>query len=159
MMQRYRVLRVTSTTLAGLLWMVSHSTAQHQHSQPAHRAPQASAATPQEQALEVGKKGDVEFRTETIVGDLRLTPGRYQVQHRVDGADHFVHFTELTKADPHPHWGSGGGATKAHPGEVKCRLEPLEKKVSTTTVHTTQEGDARRVTRLLVRGENVAHLF
>ena len=52
---------------------------------------------------------------------MPLKAGRYQNQHRVDGADHFVHFTELTKGPPHL---SGG-----------------------------------RVTKVLSRGKNVAHVF
>lgn len=116
-----------------------------------------SAPENAEQALKVGKKQDVEFTVETLVGEMRLKPGRYVLQHRVDGSDHFVHFTEVAKAVPAS--GTGGGATKAHPGEVKCGLEPLEKKVKQTTVYMAEEGEARRVTKVLIRGENVAHVF
>ncbi len=158
MMRTNRVPSVTSSAVAGLLWIVGPwAAAQHQHPQPADRPPQASAPAPQEKTLKVGKKDDVEFHVETIVGDLKLKPGRYQIQHRVEGSDHFVHFTELTKGNPY--WRSGGGAPKAHPGEIKCRLEPLEKKVSATAVVTVREGEAARVTRVLIGGENVAHVF
>jgi hypothetical protein len=102
-----------------------------------------------EKSLRVGKKGDVRFDTETLVGDLRLKPGSYQLQHRVDGSDHFVFFTEVTKA----------GSTVAHAGEVKCRLEGLDHKASTTSVYTREEGTSRRVTKVLIGGENVAHVF
>ena len=102
-----------------------------------------------EKTIKVGKKGDVKFDVETLVGDLRLKPGRYQIQHRTDGPDHFVHFTEVTKT----------GSTVAHPGEVKCRLETLDDKVPFTAVYTRQEGASERVTKVLIGGENVAHLF
>ncbi len=106
--------------------------------------------------LKVGKTGDITFRTETKVGDLTLEPGRYKFQHRVEGENHFVHFTEWSK--PYSYYETAGGP-KAHPGEVKCKLEPLAKKVSGTKVYTTADGGARRVTRIEVGGENVAHIF
>jgi hypothetical protein len=106
--------------------------------------------------LKVGKTGDVSFSDETKVGEVTLKPGRYKLQHRVEGEDHFVHFTEWSK--PYPYYETTGGP-KAHPGEVKCKLEPLAKKVSRTTVWTTAEDGTRRVTRVEVGGENVAHVF
>jgi hypothetical protein len=41
-----------------------------------------------EKAIKVGEKGDVRFDIEKLVGDLRLKPGRYQIQHRTDSPDH-----------------------------------------------------------------------
>lgn len=76
-----------------------------------------------------------------------LRPGRYTFQHRVEGEGHFVHFTEL------------GGTAKAHPGEVSCRLEPLGAKAKRTAVYTSTEGGITRITKIVVAGENVAHLL
>ena len=121
--------------------------AQHEHSD----------AGKGEQVLKVGKTGEIEFANETKVGNLTLKPGKYQFQHRVEGSDHFVHFTQVTKAGLYS--GSGGGAPKAHPGEVKCKVEPLSKKISRTTIYSKKENGFYRVTRLEVRGENAAHLL
>jgi hypothetical protein len=74
----------------------------------------------------------------------------------VEGSDHFVHFTEVSKPS---YTGSGGGEVEAHPGEAKCRVEPLEKKASRTAVYTKKEGETVRVQRVLIAGENVAHIF
>ncbi len=115
----------------------------------------SALAAEKEQILKVGKKAEVIFRTETRVGELTLKPGSYMVQHRVEGSDHFVHFTERTKE--YPYYRSG--LPKAHPGEVKCRLEPLKAKASQTTVHLMKEDGVMRVTKIIIRGENVAHLF
>jgi len=159
-MQVKRFVRSMIAVTSGLLWTVAaEAAAQHQHTPPADSRPAAQAAAPEkaEHALKVGKKDDVEFTVETLVGEMRLKPGRYVLQHRVDGSDHFVHFTEVTKGIPVS--GAGGGATKAHPGEVKCRIEPLDKKVSNTAVYTLKEGDTVRVTKVLIAGENVAHIF
>ncbi|MEZ5398809.1 MAG: hypothetical protein R2729_04015 [Bryobacteraceae bacterium] len=117
--------------------------AQHEH-----------AAQP-EKALKVGKTGEVTFDKETKVGDMTLKPGRYKFQHRVEGSDHFVHFTEWTK--PYPSYETG--TAKAHPGEMKCRIEPLSKKVSQTTIYTRSEDGINRLTKVEVGGENVAHIF
>ncbi len=156
MKKKSRHVEFILASLAGLLWIAGPAAAQHQHSQPADAGAKATTAAKDEQTLKVGKKADLEFGVETAVGEMWLKPGRYQIQHRVDGADHFVHFTEVTKALPS---GSAGGRPIAHPGEVKCRLEPLEKKASTTTVYTTKEGEGRRVVKVLIDGENVAHVF
>ncbi len=116
-----------------------------------------STAAEHEHTLKVGKKGDVTFAKETKVGDLTLKPGRYTFQHRVEGDDHFVHFTEVTKGSAYS--GAGGGVPKAHPGEVKCKLEPLSKKVESTTLYYDTEGGVNRLIKVEVAGENVAHLF
>ncbi len=117
--------------------------------------PSAGSAAEQEQGLKVGKKGDVTFRQETKVGEMTFKPGRYRFQHRVEGDEHFVHFTEWTQ----PYAPGGAAGPVAHPGEVRCRIEPLGKKASQTAVYTISEGGARRVTKVVVRGENVAHIF
>jgi len=158
-MQAKRFMPSTIAAVSGLLWTVAGgAAAQHQHTPPADSRPAAQPLAPEnaEQALKIGKKGDVEFRVQAVVGEMRLEPGRYQMQHRAEGDAHFVHFTEVSKGLPS---GGGGGVPKAHPGEVQCRLEPLDKKVSSTTIYTVTEGEARRVTKALIRGENVAHIF
>jgi len=112
-------------------------------------------AAQHEHALKVGKTGEVTFDKETRVGDLAFKPGRYKFQHRVEGSEHFVYFVEWTKSHP-----SGSlGTPTPHPGEVKCRIEPLSRKVLQTKVYTVDEGTAKRLTKVEVRGENVAHLF
>lgn len=153
-----RVNRFAQTTIGALCGLLLAGplarAAQHQHpsSPDSHSGMQPvmpEKAEKGEKAIKVGKKGDVTFNVETLVGDLRLKPGRYQVQHRTDGPDHFVHFKEVAKA----------GRTVADAGEVRCRLETLDHKMSVTEVHTREEGGSARVTKVLIRGENVAHLF
>lgn len=112
-------------------------------------------AAGKEHEMKVGKKGETTFDKETMVGDLTLKPGRYTFQHRVEGDDHFVHFTEVTKGVGY----GGGSAPKSHPGEVKCRLETLPAKAGQTTLYYNDEGGVHRLTRIEVAGENVAHLF
>ena len=117
----------------------------------------AQEHSPHESDIKVGKKGEVTFNSETKVGELTFIPGRYALQHRVDGADHFIHFTRLTGENPY-HRSSPTFPT-AHPGEVPCKLEPQPSKVSQTTIVTKKEDGENRVVRVLIAGENVAHLF
>ena len=83
-----------------------------------------------EQVVKVSKKGEITFSQDTQVADLTLKAGHYQMQHRVDGTDHMIHFTEL-KGGHNPYYPSGPTGT-AHPGEVKCRLEPMSAKAKQT---------------------------
>lgn len=115
------------------------------------------ATAADQQVIKVGKKGEIQFNQETQIGDLMLKPGHYQMQHRLDGADHVVHFTELKMAH-NPYYPSGPTG-EAHPGDVKCRLETMDKKASQTAVTVSTEGGARRITRIEIQGENVAHVF
>lgn len=143
----------TSVGLGGLLCMAGPAIAQEP--QPAADKSSQASATSGEETLKVGKKDDVEFREETLVGEMRLKPGHYQVQHRVEGSDHFVHFTEVGKSSHYDR-----GVDQGHPGNLKCRLEPLPDKVKETTVHYVRgESGSWKITKVLIRGENAAHVF
>lgn len=131
--------------------------AQHDHGTQAGHKGEHTQIAKGEQALKVGRTGEIDFTNQTKVGNLTLQPGKYQFQHRVEGSDHFVHFTQVTKVNPSS--GIGGGVPKAHPGEVKCTVEPLSKKISRTTIYSKKENGFSRVTRMEVRGENAAHLL
>lgn len=115
------------------------------------------AVAGQTESIKVGKKGDITLSKETKVGDVTLKPGHYQMQHRVVGTDHMIHFTELKGMD-NPYYPAGPTGV-AHPGEMKCRLEPMATKASKTAVYVEDEGGVRRITKIEIRGENVAHVF
>ncbi|GMR24108.1 MAG: hypothetical protein BMS9Abin37_2607 [Acidobacteriota bacterium] len=99
----------------------------------------------------VGKKGTMHLTTETRVGDLVLEPGRYQFQHHVEGSEHYIEFTGVTKYTDRKIKGVGGRA--------RCRLEPLSAKASSTAVSSAKQDGIVRITRVRVSGENVAHVF
>src|SRR3990170_3984714 len=156
-MQRTRVLTLTSSVLAGLLWLTGlPAGAQHSHPQPAGRTPEASTATPGEQELKVGKSDDLEFAKEVRVGEVTLKPGKYRIQHRVEGADHFVRFEHLVITTPSAQkLGTGLAVPAGKAGEIKCRLEPLDAKAQTTTLHLLNEAGGQRLLKVLIRGEKV----
>lgn len=98
-----------------------------------------------DQALEVGKKREVTFSSATQVGDVLLKPGKYILQHHIDGADHVLRFAALSN--------------KNSSGEVKCTVEPLEKKVTQTTMRLQNTGTSLRLVQVQLAGENVAHVL
>lgn len=113
-----------------------------------------------EQVIKVGKKGDVSFNEPTQVGDVTLPAGHYVFQHRVSGNDHFVKFVGAKEMH---HSGSvmttpmqvGPTTTK----DIKCTVEPLNQKVKETAIFSDNSSGMRKVTRIEIAGENVAHVF
>lgn len=136
--------RVGSLFVAVLAWTLLFAAASAQ-------------AVGQDHVMKIGKKGETTFSQETIVGNITLKPGDYVFRHKVVGADHFISFTKVSEADSYGV--NGGGIPEGHPGMIKCRIEPLNKKVSETTVYIDTSGGVQRISKIEVAGENVAHLF
>lgn len=119
--------------------------------------------------LAVGQKGEITLTTQTMIADITLKPGRYYIEHRVEEtlqprrvAAHFIHFTEMTPKEHQKRQAARdalGEYAVAHPGEIQCELEALPKNASKTTVFTTTENGIRRITRIEIAGENMAHIF
>jgi hypothetical protein len=118
------------------------------------------AAAADQQVIKVGKKGEVVFDQPTQVGDVTLSPGHYVIQHRVSGEDHFVKFVgakEMQHSGTTMTMPMQIGATTSK--EIKCAVEPLNQKATQTAVHIDTSSGSRKVTRIEVAGENVAHVF
>ena len=113
-------------------------------------------AAAQDQVIKAGKKADIQLSQETKVGDVILKPGHYQIQHRVSGSDHFVQFVQYKG---HKTINASGPADIVDAGEIKCSVEPLGKKANETAVTVNTAGGERRITRVEIRGDNVAHVF
>lgn len=130
-----------------------------QHGHPGHGTPQHEhpAAI---QEVRVGKSADVAFAREVRVGDVTLKPGKYRLQHRVDGEEHFVRFEALATTAPSSQKTAEGLAVPAgRVGEVKCQLEPLPDKIDATKLYLLNEESGQRLMKVVIRGENVAHVF
>ncbi len=113
-------------------------------------------ASDHQHVLKVGKSDEVIFSAVTKVGSATFNPGKYKLQHRVNGTDHFIHFTQMTKTNPNiPSYSN----EMAHPGEVRCEIEMTQKKFSQTRLLFEKEGDAMRLLRIEVAGENGAHIL
>ena len=114
-----------------------------------------------EQGLKVGKEDDITLTSVTKVGSLTLQPGHYILQHRVKHGEHAVHFVKFI-----PY--GGGEPGKGRPyypfsatevGEQQCKLEPLTTPATQTNVFFVDDDGTQRITRIEIKGENVAHLF
>jgi hypothetical protein len=129
------IISMVASLPLGTSYAVAQENMDHQHMQH-HQV---------SQQIKVGKTGEMSFAQETKIGDLLLPAGEYRFVHRVQGEDHFVHFTQVKNNRDF--------------GEVKCQLEPLVQKADHTAVYVNTEGGARRIMRIEVAGENVAHVF
>lgn len=107
--------------------------------------------------VKVGKTGTITLKAPTNIGGFTLPPGRYLVQHRVAGSDHRIQFTLLK--ENLSAWARSRSGTVEIPDEVSCRLEAMNKTARQTIVFTEQVGDSRRINRIEIKGEDVAHLF
>ncbi len=107
--------------------------------------------------LKIGKKGETTFSQEIIVGNITLKPGDYTFQHKVVGTNHFMSFQRVSEGDSFD--GVGGGVPKGHPIMIKCRIEPLNQKVSDMQIDSVVSGGVQRISSIEIPGENVAHLF
>lgn len=114
------------------------------------------SAFAQNHVIKAGKKGDIIISEETKVGDTMLKPGHYEIQHRDSGSDHFVRFVAFRG---HSTITSSNPATPVDAGDIKCSIEALPKKSDQTEVHTTTDGGMPKITRVIIRGETVAHVF
>ncbi len=134
-------MRVKQTMLLTLGCLLSMTTA-------------AFAAEHHEHSLKVGKKGEITLAQQTKAGDQLLKPGTYLVQHRVSGSDHFVRFVELKRANTrfHPY-------TERNAGEIKCRVEPAAAPIKKTMVFIAHEDGGDRITQVVIKGEDVVHVF
>jgi len=119
-----------------------------------------AAPGPKEQALKVGKKGEITLSQPTKAGDTLLQPDTYVVQHRTSGSDHFVRFVELKQVESQPSTELPYTYTEADKaGEFKCTTEAAAGPIKETTVYTVIENGVPRITKVAVKGEDVVHVL
>ena len=118
------------------------------------------AAAADQQVVKIGKKGEVVFDQATQVGDVTLPAGHYIFQHRTSGEEHFIKFVgakEMRHASTTMTTPMQMGPTTSK--EIQCSVVPLNPKVEQTAVTINTDAGVRRITRIEVAGENVAHIF
>lgn len=109
------------------------------------------------ETLTVGKKGEVHFTSEVKAGDTVLKPGMYQVQHLTEGEDHVIVFKEMGMAAGYKMGNTPVGKEVAR---IKCRVEPVAKKVSNTKI-TLRNNDmgGKEIAEIQVAGEAFKHIL
>ena len=106
----------------------------------------------------IGKKGEVHFNVAVKAGETMLKPGMYQLQHVVEGGEHFIVFKQVQMPAGYRH-----GSTqvdKEAAARIACNVEPLEKKAGKTVVslRTTPAGN-KEVADIQIAGEAFKHLL
>jgi hypothetical protein len=106
----------------------------------------------------VGKKGDVHFNVPVKAGNTVLKPGMYQIQHFVEGADHFVAFKEMQMPAGYRH-GNTPVADESS-ARIKCNVEPVDQKVRHTTIKLRiNAAGEKEIAEVQFAGEAFKHLF
>ena len=108
-----------------------------------------------EEKLALGKRGEVEFRTATRVGQTLLQPGHYRFQHEMaaDGQHALViraRATVQSTGNPGDHY---AGRTLDEPvARVPCQVVTLARKPGSTKIVNT-------VTQIHISGEKAGHIL
>jgi hypothetical protein len=113
--------------------------------------------------MKVGKRDDITLTSVTRLGSLTLRPGHYILQHRVSHGEHAMHFVKFIPYGGEPGHGRtyypSGPMGISHTGEQMCKLEPLTATAEQTRVFFADENGGKRITKIEIKGENVAHIF
>jgi len=106
----------------------------------------------------IGKKGEVHFNIPVKAGGTLLQPGMYQLQHGVEGGQHYVTFKEVQMPAGYRH--SNTPVDKNAAARIPCNVEPLEKKVGKTAVSLrTNAAGEKEVADVQISGEAVKHVL
>jgi hypothetical protein len=118
----------------------------------------ASAQDKKAPDFTIGKKGEVHFNVPVKAGSIALQPGMYQVQHFMEGTDHFVGFKEMEMPAGYRHGNTP--VAKEAMARIKCKVETVAKKVSNTTITLrTNAAGEKEIADVQVAGEAFKHLF
>src|SRR5574341_1144762 len=114
-------------------------------------------ASGQDVIIGKGKKGELHFTTQVKAGASVLKPGMYQVQHVEEGGEHVIIFKEMSMPAGYRMGNTPVGKEVAR---VKCKVEPVAKKVSNTkiTLRTNAAGE-KEIAEVQVAGEAFKHLM
>lgn len=107
--------------------------------------------------VRIGKKGVVPINTPVRVGDALLKPGRYQIQHVMEGQDHVIVFKPLLHARPPEYVET---ASEKGTIRMKCKVEPLGEKAKYGLIRWGKNAAGETtVEEVQIQGENVKHVF
>jgi hypothetical protein len=163
-MKRYRFLTLICAAVLGTA-ALSFAQKMSQHDidvQPA----QASAQTTGQHdhammQVKTGKTGTLTLTEPTVIGDITLAPGDYEVRHISNRTGHFIEFTRFGWEQVLLEGGDLGPTYQPQfvrevVARESCDVEPLNAKVEQTEL---MANAADRKLALEIRGENVKHIF
>jgi len=106
----------------------------------------------------IGKKGEVHFNMPARAGGTVLQPGMYQLQHGVEGGEHYITFKEMQMPAGYRH--SNAPVDKNTAAQIPCKVEPLGKRAAKTAVSLrTSAAGEKEVTDVQIAGEAFTHLL
>jgi hypothetical protein len=120
------------------------------------------AASAQEQKsapdFTVGNKGEIHLNVKVKAGSVVLEPGMYQVQHALEGTNHFISFKAVQMPAGYRH-GNTRVAREAS-ARIECSVEPVEKKLTRTTITLrTNAAGEKEIAEVLIAGESFKHVL
>src|SRR5262245_2898495 len=80
----------------------------------------------------IGKKGEIHFNVAVKAGSVLLEPGMYEVQHAVEGTEHFIAFKAVQMPAGYRH--ANTRVAKEPSARISCRVEAVDKKVRNTVI-------------------------
>jgi hypothetical protein len=118
----------------------------------------SSSAQDKTSDVTIGKKGEVHFNVPVRAGGTLLQPGMYQLQHGVDGVEHYVTFKEMQMPAGYRH--SNTPVDKNAAARIPCKVDPLEKTAGKTAVSLrTNAAGEKEVAEVQIAGEAFKHLL
>lgn len=112
-------------------------------------------ALAQHEETRTGKKGEITFGSPVRIGNVSLSAASYQIQHVVEGFDHFIVFKRILSGSPY-----FTGVSGKESARVKCRIEPLSDKAKYTGLRFgVNSAGETTVEEVQIKGENVKHVF
>jgi len=106
----------------------------------------------------IGKKGEVHFNVPVKAGGTLLQPGMYQLQHAVEGGEHYITFKEVQMPAGYRH--SNTPVNQNAAARIPCKVEPLEKKAGKTAVSLrTNPSGEKEVADVQIAGEAFKHVL
>lgn len=108
--------------------------------------------------MKVNRKGVISLNSETSLGNEVLEPGEYKVYCEHNDSGHQVVFVRMQEVQPIFPRAGHRGTSDIH--KASCRMVELPAQAQRTAVYTTTgPGGRRHVQKVVIRGENVEHVF
>lgn len=106
----------------------------------------------------VGNQGTIHLNVKVKAGTTVLEPGMYQLQHTVEGGEHFIEFKPVLMPAGYRHGNTQ--VAKEASARLKCSVAPLEKKANKTalTLRTNAAGE-KEIAEVQVAGESFKHVL
>ena len=111
--------------------------------------------------MALGKRGEVEFKTATRVGQAGLEPGHYRFQHEMaaDGRHMLVVRARATVQSSLVGQHYAGKTSEQLVARIPCEVVTLDKKLgSTEIVQRTDDDGVPEVRQIRIAGERTGHI-